>query len=126
MTMFGASLLSTSISADAGLPTQYWHGKPRLLDVRFGSLADIRGMIQDVCFTPKSRHVQRRTACPLSANSGPMVANDWCPPSAISVTRFPLLRSYSARRPWRGGYEIVLFRKSLTAKNPNWVNQKPN
>jgi len=27
--------------------------------------------IRHVCFTPKSRHVQRKTRCPLWANSGP-------------------------------------------------------
>jgi hypothetical protein len=39
-------------------------------DVRFGSLADIRERIRDVCFTPESGHVQRRNRCLLCAKSG--------------------------------------------------------
>jgi hypothetical protein len=40
------------------------------LDVRFGSLADIRARIRDVRFTPTSRHAHRWNQCLLSANSG--------------------------------------------------------
>jgi NAD binding domain of 6-phosphogluconate dehydrogenase len=40
------------------------------LDVRFGSLADIRARIRDVRFTPRSRHAHRWNQCLLSANSG--------------------------------------------------------
>ena len=50
------------------------HGLPAdrdcLLDVRFGSLADICSAIRHVRFTPESGHLQRNGACPLSANSG--------------------------------------------------------
>src|SRR5262249_25882096 len=35
------------------------------LHVRFGSLADIRELVRDVRFTPKSRHVRRRRRCLL-------------------------------------------------------------
>src|SRR6476619_444412 len=37
---------------------------------RYGSLADIARRIQDVRFTPESRHVQRRNRCLLCACSG--------------------------------------------------------
>src|SRR5262245_2565298 len=40
------------------------------VDLRFGSKADICGALRNVCFTPKSEHVQRTSACPLWANSG--------------------------------------------------------
>ena len=39
-------------------------------NVRFGSKADIGACVQDVRFTPKSGHSQRRVRCPLSAKSG--------------------------------------------------------
>ena len=35
-----------------------------------GQKADICSALGDVCFTPNSRHVQRKSGCPLSANSG--------------------------------------------------------
>ena len=37
--------------------------------VRFGSLADIARLIQDVCFTLKSGHAHNRHGRPLSANN---------------------------------------------------------
>ena len=37
---------------------------------RFGSKADICSAKRHVRFTPKSRHVQRNSLCPLCANSG--------------------------------------------------------
>jgi hypothetical protein len=40
------------------------------LNVRFGSLADIRTAQSYVRFTPNSGHVRRTTSCLLSANSG--------------------------------------------------------
>jgi hypothetical protein len=41
-----------------------------LLDVRFGSLADIRKPKNHVRFTPESGHVRCENKCPLWANSG--------------------------------------------------------
>ncbi|MGB8679499.1 MAG: hypothetical protein WCD59_17595, partial [Pseudolabrys sp.] len=38
--------------------------------VRFGSLADMCSANGHVRFTPNSRHVQRKSGCPLSAKSG--------------------------------------------------------
>jgi hypothetical protein len=40
------------------------------INVRFGSLADIRSAKAHVRFTPESGHVQCNSVCPLSANSG--------------------------------------------------------
>jgi len=40
------------------------------INVRFGSQADMAVPNLDVCFTPKSGHVQRTSRCPLSAISG--------------------------------------------------------
>src|SRR5262245_30599826 len=40
------------------------------LNVRFGSLADIRVKISDVRFAPESRHAHHRHQCLLSAYSG--------------------------------------------------------
>ena len=38
--------------------------------VRFGSKADIRARLSNVCFTPKSGHWNSVVACPLCAKSG--------------------------------------------------------
>jgi len=45
-------------------------GRPVRLNVRFGSLADIRERNRDVRFAPKSRDTYPRGQCLLSANSG--------------------------------------------------------
>jgi hypothetical protein len=45
-------------------------GDRALLDVRFGSLADISHCNRYVRFTSKSGHVRCNSACPLCANSG--------------------------------------------------------
>jgi hypothetical protein len=42
----------------------------RLLDVRFGSLADIAAALPDVRFTPESGPRRRSSSCPLSAMCG--------------------------------------------------------
>jgi hypothetical protein len=62
------------------LSAQYWANAsflrkricPKLLkyEVRFGSLADIGGLIWNVRFTPESGHPARRNRCPLSAING--------------------------------------------------------
>src|SRR5262249_8642015 len=44
-------------------------------DVRFGSLADLRSVMRDVRFSPKSRHAHRRHQFLLSANSGHQAPN---------------------------------------------------
>ena len=43
-----------------------------LVDVRFGSKADMCSAKGHVRFTPESGHVQCTSPCPLSANSGLM------------------------------------------------------
>jgi hypothetical protein len=45
----------------------------RVLNVRFGSKADIAACLSDVRFTPESGHVQCNSECPLSAKSGDRV-----------------------------------------------------
>ena len=45
-------------------------GNAPMVDVRFGSKADMCGAKCHVRFTPESGHVQCNSACPLSANSG--------------------------------------------------------
>jgi hypothetical protein len=40
------------------------------VNVRFGSKADMCGALADVRSYPESGHVQCKTLCPLSANSG--------------------------------------------------------
>ena len=61
--------------------------------VRFGSLADIRGMISDVRFTPKSGHAQRQNRCPLSAISRPHDR-----PDSAGITRSDLPEDAALRR----------------------------
>jgi hypothetical protein len=45
-------------------------GQTKLINVRFGSQADILRCGSDVCFIPKSGHSSVASKCPLSANSG--------------------------------------------------------
>ena len=54
-------------------PPNRWAGA--LVDVRFGSLADILTIPRHVRFTPNNGHSSVQAGCPKSANSG------HCPPS---------------------------------------------
>lgn len=58
-------------------------------DVRFGSLADIRERISDVCFTPERGYIQRRSQCPLSAISGLAALSDLSCSSAVMASVWP-------------------------------------
>src|SRR6476646_6336875 len=63
-TIFGRLKHNSGISTHSKDRTS---GSP---DLRFGSLADIRGRIRDGRFTLKSGHARRRIRCLLGANSG--------------------------------------------------------
>ena len=47
-------------------------------NVSDGSLADIKGAVRQVRFSPKSGHPMRRSACPLCATTGLMQRNKLC------------------------------------------------
>ena len=67
-------------------------GNPnKILDVCFGSLADIRERIRDVRFAPESGHAQRQNRCLLCAKSGHQ-------PSPVERGRYRLDQTVSV---WR-------------------------
>jgi hypothetical protein len=60
-----------------------------MLNVRFGSLADIAMGLRDVRFTPKSGHLWLRLACLLCAKSGHRLPlpNPQCGPARCLALR---------------------------------------
>src|SRR5262249_42518130 len=71
-----------------------------MLNVRFGSLADIRERTRDVRFTPRSGHAQRRHRCLLSAISGHHRLAQTPPPRAGGYSAAPSsARSSDASSP---------------------------
>jgi hypothetical protein len=62
--------VETSSQSDCELKSEAGRKPGTLVDVRFGSGADILGSLRDVRCTPESRHPEARVGCPLYAKSG--------------------------------------------------------
>jgi hypothetical protein len=58
------------VNAPRRIDADQSHAFSSIINVRFGSKADMRLLNYDVRFTPKSGHRQARLGCPLCAISG--------------------------------------------------------